>query len=91
MQFHQTIANELNIHSRYGSWSPSFIALLVISYFVSRIRERIGESEWGGERFLEIIQNEFAFTDHTTLLIFSGLRGREKREIYYYSKLISFY
>jgi hypothetical protein len=37
----------------------------MISYFVSRIREHIEESEWGGERFLEIIENEFAFTDHT--------------------------
>jgi hypothetical protein len=90
LQFHHTITNELNIHSRFTNWSPSFVALLVISYFVHRVRGQIGESEWGGERFTEILQQEYGFTDHTTLVVFNDLLGRQKKEVNYYSKLVSF-
>jgi hypothetical protein len=90
LQFHHTITNELNIHSRFTNWSPSFIVLLVVSYFVHRVRGQIGESEWGGERFTEILQQEFGFTDHTTLVVFSDFLGRQKKEVNYYSKLVSF-
>jgi hypothetical protein len=90
LQFHLTITNELNIHSRFTNWSPSFIALLVISYFVYRVRGQIGESEWGGERFAEILQREYSFTDYTTLIVFNDLLGRRKKEVNYFSKLVSF-
>ena len=90
MEFHHRIMNELNIHSRISNWTPSFIALLVVSYFVYRVRGEIGESEWGGETLLENLQKDYGFTDHTILIIFSDLEGRKKKEVYYYSKLVSF-
>jgi hypothetical protein len=89
-EFHQRIRNELKIQSKYSNWSPAFVALLVLSYFVYRIRGEMGESEWGGEELRDVLQKEYGFTDHTTLIIFNGLQGREKKEVNYYSKLVSF-
>jgi hypothetical protein len=88
--FHERVTIDLKIRSRYTNWSPSFIALLVMSYFVYRVRGEIGESEWGGERFREILQEDYGFTDHTTLIVFNDLEGRKKKEVNYYSKLVSF-
>jgi hypothetical protein len=88
--FYERVGSELKIKSRFSNWTPSFIALLVVSYFVYRVKGDKGESEWGGEELREILQQDYGFTDHTTLVVFSDLVGRQKKEVNYYSKLVSF-
>jgi hypothetical protein len=85
-QFYRGIRSELNIRSR--DWGTFFIALLAISYFIFRIRNRMPQSDLGLEEYLDRLQKQYSIRDDTTLVIFQF--GRQKKEVHYFNKLTAF-
>lgn len=85
-QFYNGIRSTFNLHSK--NWEQFFIALLAISFFTSRIRERIQKSNLGLDEYLHELQKEYSITDETSLVIFQ--LGRVKKEVHYFTKLTSF-